>query len=161
MPKTSRRTKRLVDWKLQISLLLRTVFHWVFFLAVAFGFVTCWEFLLGEPGSTLYSCLEKTWARYAPAVIVLVALLPVVVYDSLRLSHRLAGPMLRIRNAIHRVLEGERVAAVKFRKHDFWHEVANDFNELLARIQADDHLSSSDAPGASEEPEPVDEPVLT
>ena len=159
MKPTYRRKELLVDRKVQLTLLLPAVQHWVLFLTVGFGLLLLWEFLLNGPSVRLATCLAETWSRYAPAVVVLVALLPVVVYDSLRLSHRMAGPVFHLLRELRRLARGENVRPIKFRRQDFWHDVATEFNGVLARIEAleSQRTAREDDPDAVATP--VHEPI--
>jgi hypothetical protein len=129
----SRRRPRIVDRRLQFALLGKAILQWVMFTTVAFAVLLSWYFL-GEPGQ-VGNPLQALWEHHGIVFVVLIAMLPAVVYDSFRFSHRLAGPMVRLRSTVHRLAQGEEVEPLKFRQHDYWHELADDFNVLLARLQ--------------------------
>ncbi len=71
--------------------------------------------------------------QIVPAIVCL-SLLPWFVHDSLKLSNRFAGPITRLSTAIRLLRDSSDVAPVKFRKGDFWCEVASEFNELQTRV---------------------------
>jgi nitrogen fixation/metabolism regulation signal transduction histidine kinase len=50
-------------------------------------------------------------------------------------THRSAGPVYRIRTALHRVEEGHYSCEVKLRKHDNFEALAEDFNRMLRGLQ--------------------------
>jgi hypothetical protein len=127
-----RRRPRIVDRPLQLALLWKAIVQWLLFTTVAFGVLLAWSFL-GQP--TGQGHLQAIWDRHGVVFVVLAALLPVVVYDSFRFSHRLAGPMVRLRYTLHRLAKGEQVERLKFRRRDYWHDVADDFNVLLDRLE--------------------------
>jgi hypothetical protein len=146
---------------LQFALLGKAIWQWVLFTAVAFGVLLAWHFLR-EPTKQTDGLLKTLWERHGAVFVVLVALLPVVVYDSFRFSHRLAGPMVRLRHTLHRLAQGEQVEPLKFRQHDYWHDLADDFNVLLARLQPRDaapkplgHQRTQEAPRAKEPATPL------
>ena len=62
-------------------------------------------------------------------------LLPVFVVDSIKLSHRFAGPIYSLRRAIRDIAQGKPARKLKFRRHDFWHEIAEDYNAMLLRLE--------------------------
>jgi hypothetical protein len=130
--KPCRRRPKIVDRRLQLALLWKAILQWVLFTTVAFGVVLAWYFL-GEP-TAQHGGLQALWERHGVVFLVLLAMLPVVVYDSFRFSHRLAGPMVRLRSTVHRLARGEQVEPIKFRQRDYWHDLADDFNVLLARL---------------------------
>ncbi|MBP86447.1 MAG: hypothetical protein CMJ64_07000 [Planctomycetaceae bacterium] len=63
-----------------------------------------------------------------------VFVLPVVLWDVLRLSHRFAGPMIRLRHALSDLANGKEVKTVSFRDGDYWTEFADHFNRLNERL---------------------------
>lgn len=70
-----------------------------------------------------------------PSACAIGLLLPVVFFDARTLLHRLAGPMLRMNRAVRRLADGESVELMRFRKHDYWGDMAENFNRLLTRLQ--------------------------
>ena len=47
------------------------------------------------------------------------------------LSHRIAGPLVKLNKAIKKVIEGEDPKEIQFRKNDFFKEVADNYNESI------------------------------
>lgn len=72
---------------------------------------------------------------YTPAVSGTLAFLPLALIDFVRLSNRFAGPMQQLRRTMQELSRGEPVEPIRFRKGDFWHEFAADFNVLVDRVQ--------------------------
>ena len=72
----------------------------------------------------------------APAMIASIMLLPIVVVDSARFSNRFVGPIFRLRGAMKRLANGEKVEPFQFRKDDFWRDVPDDFNRIAERLQS-------------------------
>jgi len=66
--------------------------------------------------------------------IVMFAFFPVFVLDTIRFSNRFVGPVTRLRRNL-RDLKSGQVETLKFRGHDFWNEMANEYNELAEFIQ--------------------------
>ena len=128
----TRRRRLFVDFKLQGVLLAHTAIYWCYCLLSVTLTATCWVVFAHRPGSSaeLFSTL---WGYFGPALIGSILLLPLVLMDCLRLSNRFAGPMVRLRVAMHRLANGEPVKPVKLRDGDFWCEFAADFNRVLAR----------------------------
>ncbi len=121
--------------------------HWVFFLAVTFVLLFLLQVLIDGPFAPWGQIMSRMWFRYAPFFVVLLVLIPVAAFDSIRLSHRFAGPMVRIRGAMRRLAAGERVEPVHFRKGDFWMDLADDFNTVLTLVP--DAESTESGPGES------------
>jgi signal transduction histidine kinase len=52
------------------------------------------------------------------------------------ISHRVAGPLYHLNSYMQDISEGKDVAEVKFRKGDFFPELANGMNSVMRRYQA-------------------------
>jgi len=129
-----RRQKRLAKSQVQRAMIAHMALHWTLFLGCTLLLLVGWQVMFGEPAGTMGEHVERTWYRHGPAFIVLLVLMPVVVLDTLKLGCRIAGPMIRLGNALRQLAEGQRVENVRLRKGDFWHEIADDFNTLLDRL---------------------------
>lgn len=67
-------------------------------------------------------------------------------FAMLALSHRLAGPILRMRGHFQRIAEGERpIPKLSFREHDFFDELPPLVNQALESLQKSDGDKKSDA----------------
>jgi nitrogen fixation/metabolism regulation signal transduction histidine kinase len=75
----------------------------------------------------------------------MVFLLPVFVVDTIKISHRFAGPVYSLRRALREIAEGKPPRKLKFRRHDFWHELADDYNAMLLRLNLVDDREPVDA----------------
>jgi nitrogen fixation/metabolism regulation signal transduction histidine kinase len=60
----------------------------------------------------------------------------VFVIDSIKLSHRFAGPIFSLRRAIREIAAGNPPRKLKFRRRDFWQDLAQDYNAMLAQLGA-------------------------
>jgi hypothetical protein len=125
--------------------------HWTLLLTATFAILLSWQYLVGEPHQTLRGCLRDTWHRFGPCFVILLMVLPVVVHDTVKFSNRLAGPLLRLRNAMQRVANNEHVRPIQFRKGDFCQDLAEHFNAALLRLQPDNDESDKVALSAMDE----------
>ena len=128
-----RRTKHFIDSNVQGSLARRIILHWLVFLAVAF-LVSFILQVLTNPFRPLTAHLHDLWWTHGPFLLVMVFLLPVFVVDTIKLSHRFAGPIFSLRRAIRDVAAGNPPRKLKFRRRDFWQDLAEDYNAMLARL---------------------------
>jgi len=96
--------------------------------------------------------LKNVWRNQGPFLIVIVTLLPVFVYDTIKLSHRFAGPILRFRRLIQEIGQGKPATKLKFRGNDFWRGLADDFNQLIDQgyFSANNNTVNKDASADSE-----------
>ena len=148
-----KRRQLFVDPRVQGALLARTVAYWGFCLIALTLMLLCWR-IFTVPGRTFAFHVNWLWFHYAPAVVASLLLLPIIVIDSMRLSNRFAGPMVRLRRAMRRLAEGETVQPINFRDDDFWSEFAEDFNRMLARQKCLLHEMSGEQAGENMDSNP-------
>lgn len=128
------RKRFFVDYRLQGALVVRVVLYWLMCLLTMSLLLLSWGMIMG-PARPMNDRLSELWAIFGPAAVVSLVLLPGVIVDLLRLSNRFAGPMFRLRRSMHDLAQGKSVAVVRFRPHDFWRELADDFNTIAARTK--------------------------
>lgn len=127
----NKRRKSLVHRAIQLALIKRLLLQWV-----CFAWTTCLassavQFFLNPMSVPLG--FDVLWGVFLTHCFVSSCLLPMFVYDSVKYSHRFVGPIVRLHRELQRV-GSEPVRPIKLRKGDFWHEVADEFNAMLARI---------------------------
>ena len=128
------RRQLFVDSKIQGALALRVVLYWVVCLITITLMLLCWRILTG-PARMFYQHFDDMWFFYGPALLASFMLLPLVIIDVVRVSNRFVGPCLRLRRSMRDLGRGEPVQPIKFREGDFWHDFAEEFNALAARVQ--------------------------
>ncbi len=128
------RFKVLVDSRLQGALLCRVLFYWC--LCVA-GILLLAGIQASWPGQQADwpVIINRVLLGFGPALIASVALLPLVLFDALRFSHRFAGPLTRLTKDAARLADGEDVPPIVFRKGDFWREYAMQFNRVAEEVR--------------------------
>lgn len=151
----SGRKKTFVDPKVQGALVRRLVFHWCAFIGVASLVAFCLQ-IMSNPFRSFEEHAQQVWWTHGPFLLVMFFLLPVFILDTIKLSHRFAGPIYRLRNTIRGLANGEEFRPLKFREVDFWQGLADDFNAMVARLKGE----TVDPPAASttdvaEKPTPV------
>lgn len=147
------RKRLFIDSNVQGALLRRCVLHWVFFSAAMLTLLVLLQasflmphFLAVGPDGYRPDFLSNMWSQNGLILVAMVMLLPILLYDLIKLSHRFAGPISLLRNEMRRATRGEKVKPIRFREDDFWQEMADEFNALLDRFekQAKSHESSSE-----------------
>jgi hypothetical protein len=73
------------------------------------------------------------WSVMSTSICVLVGLL--FIFDIVRFSHRIVGPLYRFRKCLKAIAAGEEVALMELRKDDFLHELKDEFNEALKVLE--------------------------
>jgi hypothetical protein len=129
------RRKSYVDVPVQGSLIRRLVLHWLVFL-FTMALVAFILNVLSDPFRPFSYHWENLVRTHGPMLIVSVVLLPMFVIDTIKLSHRFAGPVFALRRAMREIIEGRPPRPLRFRANDFWHEVAQDYNSMLSKLGA-------------------------
>jgi hypothetical protein len=130
----SLRKKLFVDSKVQGALIARVVVYWILCLITIALMLLCWDIVTG-PARMFYTHFDDMWFFYGPAAVASLLLLPLVIVDVIRISNRFVGPLLRLRRSMRALARGEDVEPIEFRGNDFWHDFADEFNAVRARIR--------------------------
>ena len=137
-----RRSKTFVDPPVQQGLVKRMVLHWVVFVLAATALTFVVQFF-GDPFKPVTWHLSELWWNHAPALLALIVLLPMFIIDSIKVSNRFAGPIMRLRTAIADISAGRKSEPLSFREGDFWKSLARDFNNMVSRITERQHQSGA------------------
>ena len=153
-----KRRRLFIDMPVQVALVLRATLYWVVAVATQV-FVINLVLILGStsqaPNAFNMPDVQTRWLLQL-VILASVLVLPVLLYDVVRLSHRWVGPVYRLRTSLQSLSRGETVAPIAFRAGDFWQELAGDFNVIAAELN---RRRASDAPKADSEPESATEPI--
>ncbi len=136
------RKKTFVDPKVQGALVRRLVFHWCAFIAAA-AVVAFVLQVLSNPFRPIREQAQQVWWTHGPFLLVLVFLLPVFIVDTIKLSHRFAGPIYRLRQTIRGLAQGNQFTPLKFRDFDFWQGLADDFNLMVQQLSSTKSLPTT------------------
>lgn len=130
----SRARKRL--WILpaiQGALLGRVIVYWAFCLLAIATLGTCLVAVQSHPHSS-GEMLAMAAAQLGLPLAASCLVLPIVVMDCLRLSHRFTGPLYRLRDGLQRMAAGETMQPIQLREGDMLRDVADEFNRVVERI---------------------------
>jgi hypothetical protein len=133
--KSFKRSQVFVDRKVQGALLWRTVLYWCYAMLTITASIVCWRILATGVAHPFNGHLYDVLYDLSPMLIGAACMLPLVLFDMARLTNRFAGPLYRLRNEMRRLSRGEKVQPLHFRDADFWHEVAEEFNAVVARVE--------------------------
>ncbi len=151
-----KRRKLLVDRPVQFGLVAMLVFHWIALLAAVAVLLPLFRAVVLIDVTTPFA--ERAAQAGIDAVMlcaVLLLLLPYFIYDTFRTTNRFAGPIYRLHRTIRETAQGEPFRPIKFRKGDHWHDVAEDFNEMVERLQESPVSQHEADQDAAEQQEPV------
>ena len=142
----SKRHHFLIDPKVQWAIIRRMMMHWsltvLALLAIGIGV----QLTYASESRTFMEAMKNSFTAQLPLLCVMLMLVPVYVWDVVKLSHRFAGPLLRLRRILPDLGDGRRASHLRFRPNDFWQETAIDFNHFyeqhLALKDRCEHLQS-------------------
>ncbi len=127
------RSRLFVDRRLQGDIVKRILLHWLTFITAGTALSMTLRFLT-HPTDPLGRQIGDMVGEFGPYLVVLLALLPVFVLDTIKLTNRFAGPYVRFRRHIRDLVENRASGPIKFRDGDFWRETEDDLNSLLSEI---------------------------
>lgn len=144
------RKQLYLDSKVQAALLARVVLYWCAYMVAVGAIVLVWRIVTG-PARVFYTHFEDMWFHFGSAVVVSFLLLPLLLWDMLRLSNRFVGPMTRLRKHFRTGANGQKVPPIHFREGDYWHEVSEEFNAMVTELQGF-HADDDESPKAKDAP---------
>lgn len=146
-----KRNKAYVDKAVQYALAKRVVLHWLVFAFAALSITAVLQFLTVNPFQSWSQLVSSVTSQYGLFLLVLFVLVPAFVWDTIKLSNRFAGPMLRFRGAVSDLAEGRPTKPIEFRTNDFWGDLATDLNRVIRRMEEETRSDADDQ---------VDEPLV-
>jgi len=129
-----KRSRTVIDKQVQYGVVRKIAMHWLVFMLCNTFALLMWMSLFEQPETDWRETMAESIRRFAPFFIVSVALLPAFVLDTLKLTNRFAGPISRLKTEIANAAAGRPVEPLKFRTGDYWGEIAESFNTMIARI---------------------------
>ncbi len=133
MSRVKRKTL-LVDPRVQGALLARIVTYWIAcVLFITLPHVIAIAFVNQE--ITLADQARLIWHDCRPILVATLLVLPMAIYDLLKLTQRFTGPVYRLQNQLNRLAQGEQIDPLSFRDGDFWKELAEPMNKIAERLE--------------------------
>lgn len=161
MPSRPIREQLLIERDVQLTLISRALLYG----AACMTYFTVIQFFTqasNQPESpaleTLLSLTDEA-IYWVPGFFMLG---PLMVYDMLRVTNRIAGPIFVLRRELNGLNKGENGRPLKFRNDDYWDSLASEFNaarEELLNLRAENLELRSVASGASSTESPNAESV--
>ncbi|MGN6545072.1 MAG: hypothetical protein ACTHK7_08495 [Aureliella sp.] len=121
-----------IDGQVQGVLVGRVVLYWsgiLIYFGLSIGFYQYRQ----NPDWTMAEHLQAMFDQLWPCLPT-VLLLPLVIFDIVRLSNRFVGPVYRLRMHLARLRENSDTYPLNFRDDDYWQQLAEPINELQQRI---------------------------
>jgi hypothetical protein len=132
----SPRKRIFVSRPIQGQLTLRLGMYWLLYHFVLWHVLFVYHFLQQRlvPTEQVLSFQElyTTFVRhYFPIIICSIAMLPIFLVDLVRLSHRIAGPVVRFRSVLDDMIAGRPVQHIRLRRGDLMMELEEKFNQYI------------------------------
>ncbi len=131
--KSSLRKRIYINSEIQFGLIRRTLLHWGLYMTAVLLAVMLW-FTYRNHEASLGTAIQESLINFAPALFAGLFLLPLFLYDQLKFSHRMVGPIYRMRREMRKLSRGEGIQKLSFRDRDHWHQLAEDFNHLAETV---------------------------
>ena len=154
----NRRRKLLVSNSVQLALVRQSLWHWLLYCSTTVFLLGLLHVLFAGPAKPLAEHCQALSQMFLTVFLSLVLLLPKFIYDWLKVSHRFAGPVEKLRRVLRGLANEEAYATVQFRKDDFWQQMADELNSAVEALTEDNlqdttvvALADEDTPRKAEE----------
>lgn len=127
------RQKVWVDRSVQGVLVGRVILYWVCALLYVGLGSACFQYNQ-NPDWTLAKHAQVLFVQMWPWLPTVIILLPLAIYDVVRLSNLFAGPVCRLRKHFAALREDSACAPLVFREEDYWRDLAAPINDMQAEI---------------------------
>jgi hypothetical protein len=132
------RTRLWVASAFQGETLLRVAVYWLCYHVVIWQLMFLWE-LWSYLGSVSDGTTPRTFgeiyadffSRHYPLLVAAGVVLPLLLWDALRMTNRVVGPLARFRNCLNRMARGEPVAPIAIRRGDFLVDLKDAINAVV------------------------------
>ena len=109
------------------------------------------DLLSGTKDYSFQQFVSEFTDRQSPMLLAMAVLCPILIWDMLRYSHRIAGPLYRFRKALTDHISGEPLQKIKLRDGDMLLDFQDTWNEFVQYKQMqDDHRKISAMDAASQ-----------
>jgi hypothetical protein len=130
-----------VSGRIQGSIVKHAVFYWAVYHLILWHILFMYRYLqyraeliAGGSPSTFWDLYSQFSHDNIAVILCALPILPVLVWDVVRVTHRVAGPLVRFRECLKALSRGEHVPFVRIRKGDYLVDMERAFNEYLATL---------------------------
>ena len=74
------------------------------------------------------------YIRFSIVFVTILVISSINFWFGIKVSHRIVGPMVQIQRVLERALKGKYESRIKLRTDDYLHEIAEDINLLLEKL---------------------------
>lgn len=130
-----KRSRLWIDPGFQLKLLSRAAVYFVVFTLMTFHFAFALDTIIAIANNGIEQNFLEYYARffYQQRAMLLTCVLvsPILLYDLLKFSNRVAGPLARCRKLMREMTTGKTVAEFAPRKNDLMPEFFKAFSDLV------------------------------
>ena len=160
------RKKIYLGWKLHGRIVARFAMYWALYNFIVWQCLFGREFLLyesslfdGRQPITFGEFLQSFASQYGWMIVFAIIVFPMMVWEIVRVTHRIIGPLKRLEGVLQRMADGEIIQHVKFRDGDLIESFEKAFNRYLAALHAANANATAAAAFASETAHPATPPT--
>lgn len=130
------RKRIFVSGRIQGQLVFRLGTYWILYHFVLWHALFAYHFLQlrmagNAAGATFREVYGTFVLQYYPIILCAIGMLPIFLIDLVRLSHRIAGPLVRFSTGLRGMIAGGEVRRVRLRKGDLMTDFETVFNEYV------------------------------
>ncbi|MFO1062635.1 MAG: hypothetical protein U0892_02010 [Pirellulales bacterium] len=122
-----------IDNQVQGVLIGRIVLYW-FACVLYFGASSACFQIWSNPDVTVREHARILFDQAWPSIPSVLLILPLVLFDIVRLSNRFVGPIYRVKNHLAKLLANSNCYPLTFRDGDYWMYLADPINTLQQKI---------------------------
>ena len=122
-----------IDSRVQGVLIGRAIIYWLAG-TLYFGVATAVSVYLDHPQWTFQQQFTAWGSIIWPWLPSALLILPLVLYDIIRLSHLFVGPLHRARLQLERMVQSPNCTPYTLRTDDYWHELIKPMNNVQNHI---------------------------
>lgn len=130
----STRRQVITDPTVQGELLFRALIYWFLCLTTVLMLAAGWT-MWTQPPAELTVVALRSLDRAAPVIAGAVLLLPLLLFDVLRISNKFVTPVHKARFVLEQLANGSSQQRVLLRKEDFWQDLAHSTNVLAEELE--------------------------
>lgn len=143
MTNKHKRRQLFIDRPVQVVLLFRALLYWAVCLMAQLLLVFFFAMVTSSE-EDFFANGPQLWWHLQLLLLSSAVILPVILLDLLKLSHRWVGPVFRLRKCLHALSRREPVPPIRFRNGDFWQDLAGDINAVAAELNRQRAASPKD-----------------
>lgn len=129
------RLKKLINWTIQGPIVTRLMAHFlsynlatVFLLLVVYGIRGSLAAVSDQP---LVTPPMTFWQQASPVVICMLVMMPFMIWDLIKLTNRIAGPLFRFESLLKEFGKTGRLPAATIREGDLLTDYQQQFNDFV------------------------------